>query len=70
MTGSKADRKFEQLVKEIVPHSRLLRTWRLNGGISAEMTALEAEGGHLSLKAPPQTAGQLTAQAFGKLAVQ
>jgi hypothetical protein len=59
-TGSKEDRKFEQLVKKIVPHSRLLRTWRLNGGISAEMTALEAEGGHLSL----------TAQAFGKLAVQ
>jgi hypothetical protein len=57
MAGSKADRKFEQLVKKIVPHSKLLRTWHLNGGISAEMTALETEGGHLSLKAPPLAAG-------------
>ncbi|HEX9333408.1 MAG TPA: phosphotransferase [Anaerolineales bacterium] len=35
--------KFEQLVQMIAPHSRLLRTWPLKGGISAEMTALEIE---------------------------
>jgi hypothetical protein len=56
VTGSKEDRKFEHLVKKIAPRSKLLRTWHLNGGISAEMTALAA--------------AQLTAQAFGQLAVQ
>jgi len=34
---------FEQLVRHIAPQSRLVRTWPLNGGISAEMTALEIE---------------------------
>lgn len=34
---------FEQLVQEIAPQSRLLRTWSLKGGISAEMIALEIE---------------------------
>jgi aminoglycoside phosphotransferase (APT) family kinase protein len=30
-----------ELVNEIIPHARLLRTWQLTGGISAGMTALE-----------------------------
>jgi aminoglycoside phosphotransferase (APT) family kinase protein len=38
MTGG-----FERLVQEIAPHSKLLRTWPLKGGISAGMTALEIE---------------------------
>ena len=33
--------KFELLVQTISPHSTLLRTWPLQGGISAKMTALE-----------------------------
>src|SRR5215207_3767771 len=37
------DQKFKQLVQKIAPQSRLLRTWQLKGGISAEMTALEIE---------------------------
>lgn len=43
MTDSKADRKFEHLLTKIAPQSKLLRTWRLNGGISVEMTAFEFE---------------------------
>lgn len=43
MAESNEDHKFEQVVQQIAPQSRLLRTWRLNGGISAEMTALEIE---------------------------
>jgi EmrB/QacA subfamily drug resistance transporter len=42
-TVSKEDQKFEQLAQKIAPHSKLLRTWHLKGGISAEMTALEIE---------------------------
>jgi aminoglycoside phosphotransferase (APT) family kinase protein len=44
------DHKFEQLVQQIAPHSKLLRTWPLKGGISAQMTALEIErpDGHTS----------------------
>lgn len=42
MTDSQ-DFEFEQLVQEMAPGSRLLRTWRLKGGISAAMTALEIE---------------------------
>lgn len=30
-----------QLVQRIHPHSKLLRTWRLEGGVSAQVTALE-----------------------------
>ncbi|MGZ9234668.1 MAG: phosphotransferase family protein [Anaerolineales bacterium] len=33
--------KFEKLVQRIAPESTLLRTWPLQGGISAEMTAFE-----------------------------
>jgi aminoglycoside phosphotransferase (APT) family kinase protein len=43
MAVSKEDKKFEQLVQKIAPQSKLLRTWHLKGGISAEMTALEIE---------------------------
>jgi aminoglycoside phosphotransferase (APT) family kinase protein len=43
MTISNQDRQFEQLVKKIVPCSKLVRTWPLKGGISAEMTAFEVE---------------------------
>lgn len=43
MTVPTADRKFEQLVQKIAPQSKLLRTWPLTGGISAEMTAFEIE---------------------------
>ncbi|MCJ7623154.1 MAG: phosphotransferase [Anaerolineaceae bacterium] len=48
MTDSKEVRKFEQLVKEIAPQGRLVRTWQLKGGISAQMTGLEIE--HLGQK--------------------
>ena len=43
MTVFTEDQKFEQLVQKIAPQSKLLRTWPLKGGISAEMTALEIE---------------------------
>ncbi len=43
MTTSKEDKKFEQLVQKIDPQNRLLRTWRLEGGVSAQVTALEIE---------------------------
>lgn len=33
--------KFEQIIERIDPHSTLLRTWELRGGLSAQMTALE-----------------------------
>src|SRR5919108_6510298 len=69
MTVSKEDQKFEQLVQKIAPQSKLLRTWPLKGGISAEMTALEIERpdgqtrrmivrrpGHATLKQNPRAA--------------
>lgn len=43
MTASKEDNKFEQVVQKLAPHSKLLRTWELKGGVSAEVTALEIE---------------------------
>jgi aminoglycoside phosphotransferase (APT) family kinase protein len=43
MTHSNEDDKFEQLVQRIDPRSRLLRTWELKGGVSAQVTALEIE---------------------------
>jgi aminoglycoside phosphotransferase (APT) family kinase protein len=48
MAPSTDDTKFEQVVQKIDPHSKLLRTWELKGGISAHVTALEIEqpGGH------------------------
>ncbi len=41
MTQSKEGDKFEQLVQKIDPESRLLRTWEMKGGVSAQVTALE-----------------------------
>lgn len=32
---------FEQLVQQLVPQGRLLRAWELQGGVSAQVTALE-----------------------------
>jgi aminoglycoside phosphotransferase (APT) family kinase protein len=43
MTLSNQDQIFARLAQTIVPHSRLLQTWQLSGGISAAMTALELE---------------------------
>ena len=43
MTESIEDDKFEQVVHKIDPQSKLLRTWELQGGISARVTALEIE---------------------------
>lgn len=37
------DHNFEQLAQKIVPQSRLLRTWQLEGGVSAQVTAVEIE---------------------------
>src|SRR5688500_10616708 len=37
------DQKFAQLVHKIDPHATLLRTWRLTGGISAQITGLEIQ---------------------------
>lgn len=33
--------KVAQVAQRFAPHSRLLRTWRLTGGVSAQVTALE-----------------------------
>lgn len=41
MTISEADNLFEQVVFKIDPQGKLLRTWTLHGGISAQMTAIE-----------------------------
>lgn len=35
--------QLEPLVQAIIPHSKLLQSWQLKGGISAEMTALELQ---------------------------
>jgi aminoglycoside phosphotransferase (APT) family kinase protein len=43
MTTSKTHHKFEQLVQKIDPQSKLLRAWELQGGVSAQVTALEIE---------------------------
>src|SRR2546421_6369040 len=43
MADSKADKKFEEVVQKIEPQSKLLRTWELSGGVSAQVTALEIE---------------------------
>jgi aminoglycoside phosphotransferase (APT) family kinase protein len=43
MTESIEDKKFEQVVHKIDLQSKLLRTWELKGGISAQVTALEIE---------------------------
>ncbi len=43
MTGSKEDNKFAQVVQKMDLQSKLLRTWELKGGVSAQVTALEIE---------------------------
>ncbi|HLX57170.1 MAG TPA: phosphotransferase [Ktedonobacteraceae bacterium] len=43
MTALKDAKKFEQVVQKIDPQSKLLRTWELKGGVSAQVTALEIE---------------------------
>jgi aminoglycoside phosphotransferase (APT) family kinase protein len=43
MTAPTEDQAFERLVQTIAPQSSLVRIWQLNGGISAQMTALEIE---------------------------
>jgi aminoglycoside phosphotransferase (APT) family kinase protein len=43
MPGAKEDNKFERVVQKMDPHSKLLRTWELKGGVSAQVTALEIE---------------------------
>ena len=48
MAPSTEDNKFAQVVQKLDPPSKLLRTWELKGGVSAQVTALEIErpGGH------------------------
>ena len=41
MTEAQEDKKFEQVVQKFDPQSKLLRTWELKGGVSAQVTALE-----------------------------
>src|ERR1051326_942405 len=41
MTISEDMQKFDQIVRKFDPQSQLLRTWKLQGGISAQVTALE-----------------------------
>lgn len=43
MTAAKEDKKFAQVMQKIDPRSKLLRTWELRGGVSAQMTVLEIE---------------------------
>lgn len=43
MATPSEDQKFERLVRRIAPQSKLLRTWYLEGGSSAAMTAFEIE---------------------------
>ena len=40
MTAPTEDNIVEQLVFRIIPNGRLLRTWQLNGGISARLHSL------------------------------
>lgn len=44
MTAAKDDPAFEQIARKIDSHGRLLRAWKLQGGVSAQVTALELEG--------------------------
>ncbi|MFC4546553.1 phosphotransferase [Paenactinomyces guangxiensis] len=43
MSRSKRKKEFEKLVQRIDPPSKLLCTWELKGGVSAQVTALEIE---------------------------
>ena len=44
MTGSGIHHRLARLIHKLAPQSKLFRTWPLEGGISAGMTALEIEG--------------------------
>lgn len=46
MTITTTDPTFEKLVQQIAPRSKLRHVWPLQGGISAQMTALEIEDVH------------------------
>jgi aminoglycoside phosphotransferase (APT) family kinase protein len=43
MSASQAENRFVQVLGKFAPHSRLLRAWDLQGGVSARVTALEVE---------------------------
>jgi aminoglycoside phosphotransferase (APT) family kinase protein len=43
MVESQADDKFAQVVHKIDPHGKPLRAWKLAGGVSAQVTAIEIE---------------------------
>ena len=43
MPRLQADPKMVRLVQQLAPQSKLLRSWRLTGGMSVEMTAFEIE---------------------------
>jgi aminoglycoside phosphotransferase (APT) family kinase protein len=43
MTETEEDKKFEQVLQKIDHQSKLLRTWELEGGVSAQVTVLEIE---------------------------
>lgn len=43
MTESAEDERLAQLARKVDPRARLVRTWRLTGGVSARVTALETE---------------------------
>jgi len=43
MTDTQKDHQFNHVVQKIAPQSKLLRTWRLKGGVSAQVTAFEIE---------------------------
>ena len=48
MSAVDADSPFRPVVRKVDPRAELLRTWRLEGGVSARITALEIgrPGGH------------------------
>ncbi len=43
MKESREDNKFEQVIQKMDPQSKLLHTWELKGGVSAQVTAIEIE---------------------------
>jgi len=43
LADSKADNAFEYVVQKFEPQSKLLRTWELKGGVSAQVTGIEIE---------------------------
>src|SRR5215831_8873231 len=52
----KVDNRFAQVVQKLDPQSKLLSTWELKGGVSAQMTALE------TLRADGQTKKMIVRQ--------